>query len=102
MSSSRITNSPNIAEILKLIKMYIQFNPGCTAHDISLMFTREDYQLRNELTTNAIRRIIMIHENNKRYRWFNVKIDKTDKPMRFYCPFNKIWVEEFKEEGEKK
>ena len=100
MTSSRVTNSPNISEILKLIKMYIQFNPGCTAHDISLMFTREDYRIRNKLTTKSIRRIIMSHANNPHYPWFNIKIDKETLPMRLYCPFSKIWTEEFEEEEE--
>lgn len=94
MTASRITNSPNIAEILKLMKMYIQFNPGCTAHDISLMFTREDYRIRNQLTTKAIRRIIMSHANNHRYTWFNITIDKGTMPMRFYCPFSEAWEED--------
>ena len=98
MTSSRVSSSPNISEILKLMKMYIQFNPGCTAHDIGLMFTREDYRIRNELTTKAIRRIIMAHANNHRYTWFNIIIDKSTMPMRFYCPFSEAWTEEFEEE----
>ena len=93
MSASRISRSQNLSEILKLIKMYIQFNPGCTAHDIALMFTREDYRLHNQLTVKTIRYLVKTYSKNQRYSWFNIVIDG-ENPMRFYSPINKIWFEE--------
>lgn len=93
MSASRITRSPNLGEILKLIKMYIQFNPGCTARDIALMFTREDYRLHHQLTVKTIRYLIKTYAGNTKYSWFNIIIDGKN-PMRFYSPINKVWFEE--------
>ena len=93
MTASRISRSPNLSEILKLIKMYIQFNPGCTARDIALMFTREDYRLHHQLTVKTIRYLIKTYAGNGRYSWFNIIIDGKN-PMRFYSPINKVWFEE--------
>lgn len=93
MTASGINNSPKLSEILKLIKMYIQFNPGCTAHNIALMFTREDYRLHKQLTVKTIRYLIRTYAGNPRYSWFNIVVDG-ENPMRFYSPINKAWFED--------
>ena len=73
----------------KLIKMYIQFNPGCTSTQIHEHLKNNEYGLMKDYTSSHIAGIIRKYINyanfpNTQYSWFNVEIIReTGKPLKY-------------------
>ena len=69
--------------IAKLIKMYVLYNPYCTARDITLFLESEKFGIVSKLTAVDVSHIIKDF-NNGRYSWFDLlRIEKKGSPSRY-------------------
>ena len=69
--------------IAKLIKMYVLYNPYCTAKDIALFLESEKFGIASNLTSTHISMIIRDF-NDGRYDWFDLlRIEKTNNSSRY-------------------
>lgn len=69
--------------IAKLIKVYVLYNPYCTARDISQFLESEKFGIVSNVTAGDVSNIIRDF-NNKGYGWFDLlRIEKKGLPSRY-------------------
>lgn len=74
--------------VAKLIKAYIISHQGCTAKEIWGWLCVHDFGLQSEYGLSKISRLIrdyrVLRETKDGFNWFNVNIDKTSNPSKYY------------------
>lgn len=62
--------------LAKLIKEYILLNPFCTANNMALFFTDNNFGLKGNYNAKEISYVIRKYnsEMGKAYKWFNIDV----------------------------